>query len=127
MTRENAKELLPIIKAYSEGRTIQCKNVKNGGWLELEAYTFNAKASDYRIKPEYAYRPFKNVEECWNEMLKHEPFGWVKAIGFNHYVQVYGIRDMIEMSESDNLSYEDALHYYTFADGTTFGVQEENE
>lgn len=27
---------------------------------------------------EPSYRPFKNQEECWNEMLKHEPFGWVK-------------------------------------------------
>ena len=33
---------------------------------------------DYRIKPEY--RPFANAEECWCEMLKHKPFGWVESL-----------------------------------------------
>lgn len=23
------------------------------------------------------YRPFKGIEECWEEMMKHEPFGWI--------------------------------------------------
>lgn len=34
------------------------------------------------------YRPFKDIEECWNEMKKHEPFGYVKSKcdgSYNHY------------------------------------------
>lgn len=31
---------------------------------------------DYRIKPEY--RPFKDAKECFEEMQKHKPYGWVK-------------------------------------------------
>ena len=28
-------------------------------------------------KKEPTYLPFKNKEECWAEMQKHQPFGWV--------------------------------------------------
>ena len=28
---------------------------------------------------ETTYRPFKDVKECWKEMNKHHPFGWVKS------------------------------------------------
>ena len=26
---------------------------------------------------ELEYRPFENIKECWEEMLKHQPFGWI--------------------------------------------------
>ena len=81
MTREQAKELLPIIQAFAEGKTIQIK--KEGDWFEVGENTevyFSESPSDYRIKPKPKYRPFKNQEECWEEMLKHQPFGWVKDL-----------------------------------------------
>ena len=31
----------------------------------------------YRIKPEPKYRPFKDAKECWAEMQKHLPIGWL--------------------------------------------------
>ena len=39
------------------------------------------KKSYLHIKPKQGYRPFKNAEECWQEMMKHQPFGWVKMKG----------------------------------------------
>lgn len=128
MTRDNAKALLPIIKAYSEGKIIQYRNKTFDipVWTDVKICSFSEDASEYRIKLGPRYRPFNDAEECWNEMLKHQPFGWIKAIGFNHYENIYGIKDKVEMNNY-NLSYEDALHYYTFADGTPFGIQEESE
>ena len=82
MTREEAKELLPIIQAFADGNTIQIK--KEGDWLEVGENTevyFSESPSDYRIKPESKYRPFKTQEECWNEMQNHHPFGWIKRNG----------------------------------------------
>lgn len=76
ITSENAKKILPIIKAYSEGKIIEHKSYKNE-WSVLEELKFSDDPSNYRIKPEPKYRPFKSVEECWNEMKKHEPFGWI--------------------------------------------------
>ena len=76
MTREEAKELLPIIQAYAEGKTIEiCDNI---GWRDLiiDSPKFSCKPSCYRIKPEPKYRPFNSMEECWNEMHNHPDF-WV--------------------------------------------------
>ena len=77
MTRENAKELLPIMQAFTEGKTIQ--DWTNDTWKDKE-YTSFGELSQSPIKPQPKYRPFKSQEECWNEMLKHQPFGWLKSI-----------------------------------------------
>ena len=60
MTREEAKELLPIIQAYAEGKTIQYRNVVCE-WEDVtieEDLSFADNPSEYRIKPEPKYRPF---------------------------------------------------------------------
>lgn len=49
MTREHAKELLPIITAYAEGKTIEHDI---GGWKTLENPTFRDPPERYRVAPE---------------------------------------------------------------------------
>lgn len=123
MTREKAKELLPIIKAYAEGKTIQY--LIKDEWFDAFAPNFNFFANDYRIKPEAKYRPFKTQEECWNEMMKHKPFGWVKEISSEILYLINGISDMsIVIMENIN-SFKEAMNIYEFKDGTPFGIKEE--
>lgn len=74
MDRQQAKELMPIIQAFAEGKTIQAAGGR--GWYDVDNINFNS--CKYRIKPEPKYRPFNDAEECWQEMQKHQPFGWVK-------------------------------------------------
>ena len=119
ITRENAKELLPIIKAYSEGKQIEYKNYKNE-WGVVEKPEFSDNPSNYRIKSEPKYRPFKNVEECWEEMQKHQPFGWIKHITENETQKGYFI---IEITNLTNFNIN--FKYFLFADGTPFGMKEE--
>ena len=62
MTREQAKELLPIIQAYAEGEIIQYKNFLDE-WTDIEeneGLSFICPPSDYRIKSQPKYRPFKS-------------------------------------------------------------------
>ena len=116
MTPQIAKELLPIIKAFSEEKTIQHFNDISKEWIDKEFPSFSDKPSHYRIKPEPKYRPFKSVEECWNEMQKHKPFGWLKSkasLQLNSY----------EISEFSD--WEHRFNNYTFADGTPYGIKEE--
>lgn len=118
MTREEAKELLPIIQAYAEGKTIQYKN-SEGEWEDVafeENLTFIDAPSKYRIKPEPKYRPFKTKEECWDEMLKHQPFGWVKNKDAQ-YINLLSVRD-----DKDLDSLFEAI---TFIDGAPYGIKEE--
>lgn len=132
MTREEAKELLPIIQAYAEGRTIQF--LDGGKWLDLCESDFYKSPERYRIKPEPKYRPFKTKEECWNEMLKHQPFGWVKSKD-KDYFHLIGLVQfesefedvIITFATSENLARSSHSIYenYIFADGTPFGIKEE--
>ena len=75
MTREEAKELLPIIQAYAEGKTIQ-QRIQVGDedeWVDTNL-PLVIVPSTYRIKSESKYRSFKTQEECWKEMHKHSDF-----------------------------------------------------
>ena len=132
MTREEAKELLPIIQAWAQGKNIQF--LSDGEWHDINQADFTCHPDKYRIKPEPKYRPFKSQEDCWQEMLKHQPFGWLKSKKDGRY------RSIGELSWSDELetvyiafSTSEALSRcvdcvfdeYTFADGAPFGIKEE--
>ena len=125
MTPEIAKELLPIIKAFSEGKQIQYFNTSYNEWKDLEYARFDDDPSYYRIKPESKYIPFKSVEECWEEMQKHQPFGWVISIKTENFEQItYVGPNIISLSDS-NLSFSTAFDKYKFVDGSPFGIKEE--
>ena len=132
MTREEAKEFYPILQAYAEGSVIECRtkpttikgtDVPND-WTEMNEIEFWNNI-EYRIKQEPKYRPFKDAEECWNEMLKHQPFGWVKVGDW--YCTMREIRPTCAFFHGggDVFHYEDMVKQITFADGTPFGVKEE--
>lgn len=129
ITREEAKELLPIIQAFAEGKTIQL--FTNGIWEDAKNPTFESGAM-YRIKPGPKYRPFKTQEECWSEMHKHPDFGWIKGNVTGEYkqvIRVFGCKTELIF----NISYNSPADYspemmfscYTFTDGTPFGIKEE--
>ena len=122
MTREEAKELLPIIQAFAEGKTIQF--LIGGKWTDIYKTDFYQSSDKYRIKPELEYRPFKTQEECWNEMLKHQPFGWVKSKDFTItcYTDVF-TNDEVRIFDT-YMHFPDAFKQYEFLDGTPFGIKE---
>ncbi len=132
MDRNQAKKLLPIIQAYAEGKAIQVKDKRlsdeEDGWYETDDCSFNIEKFDYRIKPEPKFRPFNNAEDCWREMLKHQPFGWVS--GDNLFYNIVSVSNIdVSMANVSGdiviLDFSDVMEDYTFADGATFGVKEE--
>ena len=134
MTREQAKELLPIIQAYAEGEIIQYKNFLDE-WTDIkenEGLSFICPPSDYRIKPQSKYRPFKTQEECWNEMLKHQPFGFLSIADKHDYFSVCRVFEEEGKPKIwlTNNAYGDcdmttAFVIFQFIDGTPFGIKEE--
>ena len=132
MTREEAKELLPIIQAWTEGKKIQFKS-RFGKWVDIEendALNFEYSSSDYRIKPEPKYRPFKNQEECWQEMHKYPDFGWVKNKNTKDYyniTEIYKIRSESAIVLIGDCAYtlNEAFDVFTFTDSTPFGIKKE--
>ena len=135
MTREEIKRRAELYSALAEGKTIQILNME-GNWVDVEVNKLNyiPETIKFRIKPKSNYRPFETQEECWNEMLKHQPFGWIKQkenegkivhIGCIFEVRVRP-KVLITLScDEENITNSSYLfHAYTFADGTPFGKEE---
>ena len=132
MTREEAKELLPIIQAFAEGKVIQCKSRITNEWRDFDEPAFNGLPDNYRIKSEPKYRPFKSQEECWNEMHKHPDFGWIKGNTTGEYKQIvrkynYNAELIFNIGYNGSADYSPEMMFssYTFIDGTPFGIKEE--
>lgn len=125
MNRKTAKDLLPIIKAFADGKDVETKT--SSGWISIENMSFAGNPDSYRIKTEPKYRPFKDAEECWQEMLKHQPFGYT-------YDRFNNIRDSITKVATTGVSYdsptvvisfEEVFDKFVFADGVPFGIKVE--
>ena len=126
MNRSEAKELLPIIQAFAEGKEIEglYKGTKSP-WFKIKDMDFN-EGIIFRIKPEPKYRPFANAEECLAEMQKHQLFGWVKNQGlYRNIANIISCSITFADNEARDVEYEQVFKNYTFADGTPFGVKEE--
>ena len=132
MDRNQAKEFYPILQAYAEGKVIESRTKPSAvkgtyipnDWTEMKEIEF-WNNTEYRVKPEPTYRPFKNGEECWQEMQKHQPFGWVKSTLFKDLALVKRVTTLYVEINRDIIDYKDALEKFTFADGTNFGVKVE--
>ena len=127
MTREEEKQLLPIIQAFAEGKAIESRCIKGDKslWYDDEDPSFDDDL-EYRIKPEPTYRPFKDAEECWLEMQKHQPFGWVKwnDVRYNIY-EVSSISVCLINGNCENMDFAYAYQKLIFDDGLPFGVKVE--
>lgn len=132
MTRENVKKNMNIISAFAEGKIIQILNERDR-WVDLTEReglpmgTLEDVPDIFRIKPEPKYRPFKDAEECWQEMQNHQPFGFVKFKDTESgYYMLTGIARGVGVGINDSLfSYDRVFDDYTFADGLPFGVKVE--
>lgn len=129
MNSRQAKELLPIIQAFVDGKTIEFRERGCTLWTESVSPIFNFANFEYRIKPSPKYRPFANAEECWQEMQKHQPFGWLKDKEDGHYTLITAINktevDQIALNGNTGWLFCSISKFYTFADGTPFGIKEE--
>ena len=141
MDREQAKALLPIIKAFSEGKIIEYRDsmLKDDWKIVKEIPNLSFGCFEYRIKPEHQYRPFKDTKECWQEMQKHQPFGWLKVKDKDS--ELRNIQALTEKMSTiaDGVCFrginlingwhvfEEAVKEYTFLDGTPFGVKIEED
>ena len=130
MTREETRKAVKVMEAYANGKKIQYLN-NNNKWIDIHNPSFDWYDYAYRIKPEPKYRPFESLEECWQEMLKHQPFGWlIEKVNKKEMVHIGRIYDIpnnafitLSIDEGHNYSSGHFFRTYTFADGTPFGIK----
>ena len=121
MTREQVRDVLPILQAYADGKAIQYRC--DGKYSDIKTILLGEleiNSARYRIKPELKYRPFKDAEECWQEMKNHQPFGWVKDKKTNEYE----LLKLVAPKDGVIDQYTCVFERCVFADGTPFGMKE---
>lgn len=135
INKEIIKKLKPLFQAIAEGKVIQIN--EGAVWVDIDidgegidVSTLIACPECYRIKPESKYRPFNNAEECWAEMQKHQPFGWIKYK--EGYFNIVYVDDYYAGMADTNgsailLGSKNSYQDNTFTDGTPFGVKVEEE
>ena len=129
MKKETTENLIKVMQAFLKGEAVEQRAVISdnhaSGWFTHTGNDWNTTKYEYRIKPKPQYRPFNDIEECWQEMLKHQPFGWLK----DDVVQLYNIINIKTTGitvnngiSNCNYSFKNVFNL-TFADGTPFGIK----
>ena len=136
MTKETTKELIAkaqdriaLMQAYVDGKQIQFYSILENKWVDTIDPSW-LQCNRYRIKPEPNYRPFRDAEECWQEMHKHRPFGWIKNKNNGHYSMITKVnadfdKKHIAISGGNIWTLSETMCDYTFADGEPFGINED--
>lgn len=113
------KEIIEVVQAHSEGKQIQFLDNHLKDWLDcsINEPCWDFSSYDYRVKPEGKIRPYKDRDECWADMQKHKPFGWIKH---KHHGNYYCLVAMESCT-----GFEDLFKKYIYADGSSFGIVED--
>ena len=112
MNRDKAKELLPIIQAFAEGKTIQF--LYPAGWRSLEGAVYDLSVDDmvnnpskYRVKPEplECYIVVDNGD-MWLDVPErisiHDNIEGAAALAEVHAAPGYRIVHMREVTDESN-------------------------
>ena len=122
MTRNELSKMLPVMQAYAKGKTIEICCDSGATWVTDDNPSFNPEYA-YRVKPEPKCRPFENREECWEEMQKHQPVGWLRTADYEDLTQITYVGPTIIGISDDAPTFLTAFEDYKFADGAPFGVK----
>ena len=131
--KKDIDKIMPILQALEKGKTIQFAALVNE-WVDLDGdkdglllETLINNPQAFRVKLEPTYRPFANAEECWAEMQKHQPFGWVKCKDNSipgKFMYITSVRsNEVAISSVLDISYSELIKYYTFIDETPIGIK----
>ena len=134
INKETIQKLNSLFQAIAEGKTIQVES--GDDWMDIDFGGEGVNASTlitcpecYRIKPEPKYRPFKDAEECWQEMEKHKYFGWIKckdASVPSKFMIINSVRnEEVSITSGIDFTYSELVECYTFIDETPFGIKVE--
>lgn len=121
MTREEAKKMLPIIKAWAEGREVEYNDNGLWMWIDGDDIRLDAPAKYYRVVPRY--RPFRDNKECMKALREHGPL-IDRMTGATCFVSVLLDNYFYANGEEEKITYDEGFERFVFKDGEPFGVKE---
>lgn len=110
-------EQIAIMKAYEDGKTIEQRIRYKLEWEILdyvENYPFDFVSNEYRIATKPKYRPYKSVEEAFNEAKKHE--FWTKEISTGFIINVGTFGENFENIYINGYNQNNFLDKFVWAD-----------
>ena len=110
-------EQIAIMKAYEDGKTIERTIRDESEWKSLEYvkdYPFDFVLNEYRIATKPKYRPYKSVEEAFNEAKKHE--FWTKEISTGFIINVGAFGENFEDIYINGYNQNNFLDKFVWAD-----------
>lgn len=130
------EEMIKVMQAYSEGKTIQCKEVNDNdydAWYVCNP-AWDWANYDYRVKPESTYRPYKNLEEFKKDIVRkygsefehifeHRNI-WLKSKYTEYIGQIISLTTDNVFVDGNYNSWKTVFNNYTYLDGTSFGIKE---
>ncbi len=142
MRKNELSGLLPILQAYVEGKELQKRKHNYPAWQSDHTRFYNPPGPwvdykpgdeidlkpwmyEYRVKPDP--RPFRDKEECWREMQKHQPLGWLKNLRDDSIINITQVDDNgVSYMNEDYITenYPMMLKSFKFTDGKPFGIYE---
>ena len=110
-------EQIAIMTAYLDCKTIEQKRYDRTEWESIvydEDFQFDFVMNEYRIKPVPKYRPYKSVEEAFNEAKKHE--FWTKEISTGFIINVGAFGENFEDIYINGYNQNNFLDKFVWAD-----------
>ena len=130
MKKEEARKAAEVMLGYANGNVIEWSRKDRDDWMVTDDPIFDWICNDYRIRYKPKYRPFNSTEECWKEMKKHSPFGWIKEKNSNFKMCILSLdNDGVLVGDYEDgkvfISYEAIFKHHTFVDDSPIGIKEE--
>ena len=110
-------EQIAIMKAYEDGKTIEVKFYGETEWesiVYVEDFPFDFVMNEYRVATKPKYRPYKSVEEAFNEAKKHE--FWTKEISTGFIINVGAFGENFEDIYINGYNQNNFLDKFVWAD-----------
>lgn len=120
MTRDKAKELLPIIQGFTEGREIQHYSPTLKEWIDNNNPDWFDRV-EYRLKERPVYVPFNEGDA---DLIRDQ---WIKSINsdIEYKISVFhpigSLPIYLPLGSGEWISYENLLNRFTFLDGSPCG------
>lgn len=131
------EKMIKVMQAFIEGKTIQYKKVNDNDW---DAWcncnpVWDWANYEYRVKPEPTYRPYKNLEEFKQDIVRK--YGgssfetiletrniWLKSKCKEFIGQIDKLTTNNIFIDGSDKSWLCVFNYYSYLDGTPFGIKE---
>jgi hypothetical protein len=109
MTKENAKDYLPLVQALADGKEIQNCSSDGSLWYSLKNFDFTMPPSNYRIKPEPTRVPLGPEDVPPGSALRFklatapEPYWMITSVS-SESIDIYSPRGFVKVGWDRALS-----------------------